>query len=80
MKARHAILFALAAAALVVFVGTSPAFTAGASLPSHRLATGQHIGHGWFPSKGKRGSFTLDLRVREGLRHSPEQANPELEV
>jgi hypothetical protein len=42
---------------------TSPAFTAGASLPSYRLATSQHIGHLWFPSKGKRGSFTIDLRI-----------------
>jgi hypothetical protein len=43
----------------------SPAFTAGPSLPSYRVAAHEHIGHGWFPSKGKRGSFTLDLRVRD---------------
>jgi hypothetical protein len=43
----------------------SPAFTAGPSLPSYRFAAGEHIGHGWFPSKGKRGSFTLDLWVRD---------------
>ena len=47
---------------------TSPAFTAGPSLPSYRLAAGEHIGHGWFPSKGKRGSFTLDLWVRDTAR------------
>jgi hypothetical protein len=41
---------------------TSPAFTAGASLPSHRVAINEHIEHGWFPSKGKRGSFTVELR------------------
>lgn len=41
---------------------TSAAFTAGASLPSYRLATSEHSGHLWFPSKGKRGSFTIDLR------------------
>jgi hypothetical protein len=41
---------------------TSPAFTAGASFPSHRLAITEHIEHGWFPSKGKRGSFTVELR------------------
>ena len=40
---------------------TSPAF-AGASLPSYRLATSQHTAHFWFPSKGKRGSFTIELR------------------
>jgi hypothetical protein len=44
---------------------TSPPFTAGPSLPSYRLATGEHIGHGWYPSKGKRGSFILDVRVRD---------------
>ena len=42
--------------------GTSPAFTAGASLPSYRLATSEHSAHLWFPSKGKRGSFTIELR------------------
>jgi hypothetical protein len=44
---------------------SSPEFTAGVSLPSYRFATGEHIGHGWFPSKGKRGRFTLDLWVRD---------------
>ncbi len=42
----------------------SPAFTAGPSLSFYPVAIGQHIGHGWFPSKGKRGSFTIDVRVR----------------
>jgi hypothetical protein len=42
---------------------TSPAFTAGTSLPSHRIAANEHSGHGWFPSKGKRGSFTVELRT-----------------
>src|SRR5262245_48662521 len=45
--------------------GASPAFTAGPSFPSYRLAAGEHIGHGWFPSRGKRGSFVVDLRVRD---------------
>jgi hypothetical protein len=43
----------------------SPAFTAGPSLPFYPVAIGQHIGHGWYPSKGKRGSFILDVRVRD---------------
>jgi hypothetical protein len=43
----------------------SPAFTAGPSLPFYPVAIGQHIGHGWFPSKGQRGSFTVDVRVRD---------------
>ena len=38
---------------------SSPAFTAGASLPFYPVAIGGRIGHGWFPSKGKRGSFTI---------------------
>jgi hypothetical protein len=42
---------------------TSPAFTAGPSLPAHRIAANQHSGHLWFPSKGKRGSFTVELRT-----------------
>jgi hypothetical protein len=42
---------------------TSPAFTAGPSLPSYRVATGEHSGHLWMPSKGKRGSFTVELRT-----------------
>jgi hypothetical protein len=44
---------------------SSPAFTAGASPPFYPVAIGGHIGHGWFPSKGKRGSFTIDVRVRD---------------
>ena len=44
---------------------SSPAFTAGPSLPFYPVAIGGHIGHGWFPSKGKRGSFTIDVRVRD---------------
>jgi len=40
----------------------SPAFTATADLPSYRFAAGEHIEHGWFPSVGKRGSFTVELR------------------
>ena len=43
----------------------SPAFTAGPSRPFYPVAIGQHIGHGWFPSKGKRGSFTIDVQVRD---------------
>ena len=66
MKALHAVLVVLVAAVVLTTVAAaSPTFTAGPSLPSYRLATGEHIGHGWFPSKGKRGSFTLDLRVRD---------------
>lgn len=42
---------------------TSPAFTAGPSLPSYRVAASEHRGQLWFPSKGKRGSFTVELRV-----------------
>jgi hypothetical protein len=41
---------------------TSPAFTGGASLPSPRLATSEHVEHGWFLSKGRRGTFTIELR------------------
>jgi hypothetical protein len=41
---------------------TSPASTRGASLPSLRLATSEHIEHGWFRSNGKRGTFTIELR------------------
>ena len=66
MKALHAVLVVLVAAVVLTTVAAaSAAFTAGASLPSYRLATGEHIGHHWFPSKGKRGSFTIDLRVRD---------------
>ena len=42
---------------------TSPAFTAGPSLPSHRVAANEHSGHLWLPSEGKRGSFTVEMRV-----------------
>jgi hypothetical protein len=66
MKARVVALVVLVAGVVLTTVAAaSPAFTAGASLPSYRLATSQHIGHGWFPSKGKRGSFTIDVRVRD---------------
>jgi hypothetical protein len=68
------VLIAMAVVGTIVFASfqrsaqaqsSSPAFTAGPSLPFPRLATGQHIGHGWFPSIGKRGSFTIDVRVRD---------------
>jgi hypothetical protein len=71
MKARQATLAALAAAFILTSVAAagSPAFTAGASLPSYRLATSEHIEHGWFPSKGKRGGFTVELRFgSSGIR------------
>lgn len=41
---------------------TSPAFTAGANLPSFRLAGSVRRAHIWFTSKGKRGNFTIELR------------------
>jgi hypothetical protein len=68
------VLISMAVVGAIVFAGfqrpaqsqsNSPAFTAGASLPFYPVAIGQHIGHQWYPSKGKRGSFTLDLRVRD---------------
>ena len=66
MKALHAVLVVLVAAVVLTTVAAaSPAYTASASHPSQRVAANEHIGHGWFPSKGKRGSFTLDLRVRD---------------
>jgi hypothetical protein len=56
MKARVVALVALAAAVVLTTVAAaSPAYTAGAS-------QFEHIEHGWFPSKGKRGSFTVELR------------------
>ena len=29
-----------------------------------------HVEHGWFPSKGKRGSFTIEVRVRDPARRT----------
>ena len=63
MKARVVALVVLAAAVILTTVAAaSPAYTAGARQPSYRLAPNEHIEHGWFPSKGKRGSFTVELR------------------
>jgi hypothetical protein len=53
MRARLVALVALAAAVVL---------TTGAAASSYRLAPNEHIEHGWFPSKGKRGTFTLELR------------------
>jgi hypothetical protein len=46
----------------------SPALPAGVNLPSYRLAASEHISHFWLPSKGKRGSFAIDVPGREGRR------------
>ncbi len=63
MKARVVALVVLVAAVVLTTVAAaSPAYTAGARQPSYRLAPNEHIEHGWFPSKGKRGSFTVELR------------------
>jgi hypothetical protein len=64
MKARVVALVVLAATVVVTTVAAaSPAFTAGSSLPSQRVAAKEHSGHLWLPSKGKRGSFTVELRI-----------------
>ena len=58
MKARVVAVAVLAAAVTLTSIAVaSPAYTAGPS-----LAPNEHIEHGWFPSKGKRGSFTVELR------------------
>jgi hypothetical protein len=63
VKARVVALVVLVAAVVLTTVAAaSLAYTAGASQPSYRLAPNEHIEHGWFPSKGKRGSFTVELR------------------
>ena len=64
------VLISMAVVGTIVFASlqrsaqSQSAFTAGSSLGSYRVATTEHIGHGWFPSKGKRGSFIVDLRGR----------------
>jgi hypothetical protein len=64
------VLISMAVVGTIVFASlqrsaqSQSAFTAGSSLPSYRVAANEHIGHLWLPSKGKRGSFIVDLRGR----------------
>lgn len=51
-------LVGVVAALLVLVVGTASAFGTARDL----LAPNEHIGHHWIPSKGKQGSFAVDLR------------------
>jgi hypothetical protein len=57
MKARHAILVAFAAAVLVVVVGAASAFATVRDLGDGK----QHGKRSFFPSDGKRGSFTVRI-------------------
>jgi hypothetical protein len=64
MNARVAALGVLVAAVvLTTGAAASPAYMTGAGQPSNRLASNEHSGHLWLPSKGKRGSFTVELRI-----------------